>query len=148
MLRPGFGKAILGGFLGTVALTLMMKFVAPTMGVHMDIAHNLASMMHAPWAACMAAHFMIGTLVFPAIYTFLLYRILPGGPVAKGLIWGGILWFLLELMVMPMLGMGVFGSAGPGMKGAAAAMLAHLVYGAILGGVAGQAEATGRILTA
>jgi hypothetical protein len=147
-MRPGFGRAILGGLLGTVALTLMMKFVAPLMGVHMDIAQNLANMMHAPKAAGMLAHFMNGTLIFPAIYTFLLYRLLPGGPVVKGLIWGGILWFLLEIPVMPMLGMGVFGSAGPGVKGAAAAILAHLVYGAILGAVAGEAEAPQRVVTA
>lgn len=147
-MRPGVGRAILGGFMGTLALTLMMKFVAPMMGVQMDIAENLANMMHASWSAGMATHFMNGTLIFPAIYTFLLYRLLPGGPVAKGLIWGGILWLLLEIMVMPVLGMGVFGSAGPAMKGAAAAMLAHLVYGAILGGVAGQPEATRHVATA
>ena len=110
----------------------------------MDIAHDLAKMMHAPWAAGMAAHFMNGTLVFPAIFTFMLYRILPGAPVVKGLFWGGILWFMLEIAVMPMLGMGVFGSAGPGMKGAAAALLAHLVYGGIFGAVAGKALQTTR----
>lgn len=147
-MRPAFGKAILGGFLGTIALTFMMKFVAPLMGVHMDIAQNLANMMHVPWAAGMAVHFMNGTLIFPALYTFLLYRHLPGGPAVKGLIWGGILWFLLEVMVMPMLGMGVFGWEGPGAKGAAAALLAHLVYGAVLGGVGGEAEATRRVVTA
>lgn len=139
-MKSAFGKAILGGFLGTLALTLMMKFVAPLMGVHMDIAQNLANMMHAPWAAGMAAHFMNGTLIFPAVFSFPLYRVLPGTPITKGLVWGGILWFMLEIAVMPMLGMGIFGSSGPGMVGAVAALVAHLVYGAILGAVAGEAH--------
>lgn len=147
-MRPDFGRAVLGGFLGTIVLTLMMKFVAPMMGVHMDIAQNLANMMHAPWAAGMAAHFMNGTLIFPAIFAFLLYRILPGPPVVKGRIWGSILWFMLEIAVMPMLGKGVFGSAGPGMKSAVAALVAHLLYGGILGAVAGEARKTAQIATA
>ncbi len=48
---------------------------------------------------------------------------------------------MLEIAVMPMLGMGIFGSNGPGMKGAVAALLAHLVYGGILGAIAGAAAA-------
>ncbi len=31
-MRPQFGRAILGGFVGTVMLSLMMMFVAPMMG--------------------------------------------------------------------------------------------------------------------
>lgn len=137
-MKPIFGRALLGGFLGTAVLTMMMKFVAPLMGVHMDIAQNLANMMHATWAFGMVAHIMNGTLIFPAVFTFLLYRVLPGTSVTKGLIWGGILWLILEVAVMPMLGMGIFGSSGPGMAGATAALIAHLIYGGIVGAATGQ----------
>jgi len=129
------------GLIGTVMLTLMMMFVAPMMGVHMDIAKNLADMMGTGHAIGLAAHFMLGTIVFPAVYTFLLFRFLPGTPLVRGLIWGAALWAMLEIAVMPMLGMGIFGSNGPGMKGAVAALVAHLVYGGILGAIAGAAAA-------
>ena|ERR1035437_6903545 len=137
-MKPQFGRAVVGGLVGTIAMTLMMMFVAPMMGVHMDIAKSLAGMMGSSHAVGLAVHFLNGTIIFPAIFVFLLFRILPGAALVKGLIWGGILWAMLEILVMSMMGMGVFGSNGPGMKGAVAALLAHLVYGAFLGGIAGS----------
>ena len=47
----------------------------------------------------------------------------------------------MEVAVMPMLGAGVFGINGPGMMGAVAALMAHLVYGGLLGWIA-AGEAT------
>jgi len=46
---------------------------------------------------------------------------------------------MLEIVVMPMMGLGIFGSAGPGMTGAVAALLAHLMYGGLLGAIGGPA---------
>ena len=134
-MKPQFGRAVVGGLAGTIAMTLMMMFVAPMMGVHMDIAKSLAVMMGSSHAVGLVVHFLNGTIIFPAIFVFLLFGILPGNTVVKGLIWGAILWAMLEVLVMPMMGMGVFGSNGPGIKGAVAALLAHLVYGALLGGI-------------
>jgi NADH:ubiquinone oxidoreductase subunit 4 (subunit M) len=51
-----------------------------------------------------------------------------------------MLWFMLEIAVMPMLGMGIFGSSGPGIAGSVAALIAHLLYGAILRAIAGEAH--------
>ncbi|MEO6982991.1 MAG: DUF6789 family protein [Edaphobacter sp.] len=136
-MKSQFGRAVVGGLVGTIAMTLMMMFVAPMMGVHMDIAKGIAGMMGSSHAVGLAVHFLNGTIIFPAIFVFLLFRILPGSALVKGLVWGGILWAMLEILVMPMMGMGVFGSNGPGMKGALAALLSHLVYGALLGGIVG-----------
>jgi NADH:ubiquinone oxidoreductase subunit 4 (subunit M) len=47
---------------------------------------------------------------------------------------------MLEIAVMPMLGMGIFGSSGPGIAGSVAALIAHLLYGAILRAIAGEAH--------
>jgi len=134
-MKSQFGRAVVGGLAGTIAMTLMMMFVAPMMGVHMDIAKSLAAMMGSSHAVGLVVHFLNGTIIFPAIFVFLLFGILPGNAVVKGLIWGAILWAMLEVLIMPIIGMGVFGSNGPGMKGAVAALLAHLVYGALLGGI-------------
>ena len=141
-MNSQFGRAVVGGLAGTIAMTLMMMFVAPMMGVHMDIAKNLADMMGSPHAAGLAVHIFNGTVLFPAIFVFALLRFLPGTTLVKGLIWGGILWAMLEILVMPMMGMGILGSTGPGMKGAVAALLAHLVYGALLGWIVGSGTQT------
>ncbi len=141
-MKSQFGRAVVGGLAGTIAMTLMMMFVAPMMGVHMDIAKNLADMMGSPHAAGLAVHIFNGTVLFPAIFVFALLRFLPGTTLVKGLIWGGILWAMLEILVMPMMGMGILGSTGPGMKGAVAALLAHLVYGALLGWIVGSGTQT------
>jgi hypothetical protein len=129
------GKLILGGVAGTAAMTMMMMLIAPMMGVHMDIAASLA------WMVGMVIHLMMGILIYPLVYGILLRRYLPGSALVRGLIWGSIFWMMMELAVMPMIGAGVLGLNGPGMMGAVAALMAHLVYGGLLGWIA-AGEAT------
>lgn len=141
-MRPPFGKAVLGGLVGTLAMTVMMYWVGPLMGfMKMDIAQSLGSMTGIGWTGGLIAHFMLGTLIFPAIYVFLLYRPLPGTPIARGAIWGGILWLLAQLIVMPIMGGGVFSANMGGAVTAAGSLLGHLVYGGLLGGLAGGPRA-------
>ena len=87
----------------------------------------------------MMAHFVHGTLIFPLIYAFVLYRFLPGAPRLKGVLWGLILWLLAQVMVMPMMGGGFFSSNRGGMMAAAGSLMGHLIYGVALGGIAGHA---------
>ena len=95
-------RSVAGGFVGTVAMTAMMYFVSPMMtGMPMDIAALLGSMLGGSWAAGMAMHFMLGTLVFPAAYALVLYALLPGTPVVRGLLWGVALWLMAQLVVVP-----------------------------------------------
>ncbi|MBI4444176.1 MAG: hypothetical protein HY649_12495 [Acidobacteria bacterium] len=94
-MRPNIWRAILGGFVGILAITMMMYWVGPMMGMmKMDIAASLGSMLGISWALGTAMHFINGTIIFPLIYTYLLFRVLPGGPTVKGVEWGLILWFL------------------------------------------------------
>ena len=44
-MKPQFGRAVVGGLVGTFAMTLIMMLVAPMMGVYMDIAKSLSAMM-------------------------------------------------------------------------------------------------------
>ena len=150
-MKPNLTKAILGGLVGTVMMTMMMRFVAPLMLGHpMDIAGMLANMMGGVWAIGMAAHLMNGVVIFPLVYTFLVFRYLPGPPLLRGVIWGAVLWVVAEAMIMPMAGAGFFSSEIGGTKAAAAALMGHLAYGALLGYIAGTAvmeapeRATGR----
>lgn len=130
-----------GGLAGTLVMTAMMYFVAPMMmGMPMDIAAMLGSMLGGSWAAGMAMHFMLGTVVFPALYALVLYAKLPGAPAMRGALWGVALWLMAQLVVMPMMGGGLFSSQMGGMMAAVSSLLGHLVYGGLLGAIAGAPE--------
>jgi uncharacterized membrane protein YagU involved in acid resistance len=135
-MKPNIGRAVAGGFVGTLAMTLMMYLVAPMMGVKMDIAGGLAAMMGTSWALGLMMHFINGTVIFPLIYTFLLFRVLKGGAVAKGMEWGLMLWLAAQLVVMPMTGAGVFSSKMGGAMAVMGSLIGHVIYGALLGVVA------------
>jgi len=140
-MKPFVTKAILGGLAGTAVLTMMMYLVAPMMLGHaMDIAAMLGSMMGNSWALGMAAHWMNGVLIFPLLYAFLMYKLLPGPPVVRGAMWGVVLWLIAQSMLMPMMGAGFFSSAAGGMMAVVASLIGHILYGGILGKIAGSAE--------
>ncbi len=134
-------RAMIGGFVATLVMTAMMYFVAPMMGLNMDIAQMLGSVLGGSWAMGMLMHFILGTVVFPLIYVLVLYAWLPGGPVVKGAVWGVILWFLAQVVVMPMMGAGLFSMAMGGMMAAGGSLVGHLLYGTVLGAIAGPVEA-------
>ena len=140
---PTFSRAILGGVVGTAAMTAMMYFVAPMMGLHMDIAAMMGSMLGDSWAAGMVMHVLNGVVIFPAIYAFVLYDRLPGSAVMKGTTWGVVLWLMAQVVVMPMMGGGLFSSAMGGMMAAMGSLAGHVLYGGLLGAVAGSSAATG-----
>ena len=61
-MRPNLMRAITGGVLGTAVMTAMMYFVAPMMGLHMDIAQMLGSMLGNNWMTGMAMHVILWLL--------------------------------------------------------------------------------------
>ena len=136
-MRPNLVRSIVGGVVGTAVMTAMMYVVAPMMGLHMDIAEMLGSMLGNNWMAGMMMHVVNGAIIFPLIYVYLLYGWLPGGPIMKGTTWGVILWLLAQVLVMPMMGAGFFSMAMGGMMAAAGSLIGHLLYGSILGAIAG-----------
>jgi len=137
-MKPPVFKALLGGLVGTTAMTLMIYFVAPMMGVHMDIAAMLGGMLGG-WTMGMMMHFVLGVAIFPLAYSFLFSRV-PGCPAMRGVILGALLWLALQLMVMPLMGAGVFSSHAGGVAAAGASLGAHLVYGGLLGLIATAGE--------
>jgi hypothetical protein len=140
-MKPNLLKSMAGGLAGTVVMSMMMRFVAPMMLGHpMDIAAMLGNMMGGSYALGMAAHLMNGIVIFPLAYAFLAFRYLPGPPALRGMMFGAILWLIAEVMVMPMAGAGFFSSEIGGAKAVMAALMGHLVYGALLGAIAGTAE--------
>jgi hypothetical protein len=123
-----------------MAMTAMMYVVGPMMGLHMDIAAMLGSMLGGSWAAGMMMHVMNGTVIFPAIYAYALYVRLPGAAVIKGTTWGVALWLMAQVAVMPMMGGGLFSSEMGGMMAVMGSLIGHVLYGGLLGVIASAPE--------
>lgn len=137
-MKPEIKNAAYGGIAGTLVMTLMMMFMAPMLtGMPMDIAAMLGAMLGG-YTIGMAAHIMMGVIVFPLIYVYVIYERIPGSPLVKGLIWGIILWVMAAVIVMPMAGGGFLMSEIGGMMALVASLMGHLVYGGLLGLIAGE----------
>lgn len=126
-------RAVAGGLLATAVMTALM-LMAPVMGLPpMNIGAMLGSMMGGSLFLGWMAHFVIGTIL-AIIYAALFAPRLPGPGFVRGAVYGLVPWIVAQLVVMPMMGAGVFGgSFGAGFG----SLMGHAVYGAVLGGVYG-----------
>lgn len=136
-MKTTFFTVLKGGSIATAAMTVVM-LLAPMMGMpKMAIGNMLAGFMHLPVALGWVAHFLIG-IVIAGGYVVIVRAMLPGAAVMKGLIYSLIPFLLAQLMVMPMMGAGFFSSASSApMMMVIGSLIGHLVYGAVLGAVAG-----------
>jgi hypothetical protein len=140
-MRPNIARTVLGGFIATAIMTMLMFKMPPMMGMKpMDPGAMLGQFFGGSWWAGMIEHFLNGSLFFPLIYALLLYRVLPGHPVAKGAIWGMVLWFLSQAAFAPLVGGGFFSSQAGGMMAVVGSLINHLIYGGVLGWIAGPAR--------
>ncbi len=145
-------KLFLAGFAATAAMTVLM-YVAPMMGMpKMDIATMLGTMFLASpgpafWLG-MIIHLMMGTVLFPAVYRIALQPG-TGGGTGKGVLFGLLLWAAANFMVMPMMGAihpmvknGMMPAPGflmlnLGIMAPIGSLIGHLLYGVVLGKLAG-----------
>jgi uncharacterized membrane protein YagU involved in acid resistance len=156
-------KLFLAGFVATSAMTALM-YLAPMMGMpKMDIATMLGTMFVASPAAAlslgMLIHLMMGSVVFPVIYHSTLQPETRTGTV-RGLEFGLALWAVANLMVMPMMGAihpmvksGMMTAPGflmlhLGAMAPVGSFIGHLLYGALLGRLAGSKAARLQLRTA
>ncbi len=127
-------RAIVGGLIGTLAMTAVGLWIAPLMGLPpMNPADMLAGAMGGSMLLGWSGHLMIG-LVLALIYA-MVAPWLPGPPPVRGALYGLAPWILAMVAVIPMMGMPVFGGAA---EPAIGSLVGHLVYGAILGGIYGD----------
>jgi uncharacterized membrane protein YagU involved in acid resistance len=132
--------AVLGGMAGTVAMTALM-LVAPKMGLPpMSAGDMLGSVMGGSVALGWMAHFVIGVALALG-YGLLFAKRLPGRGFVRGATYAVLPWLAAQLVVMPMMGAGLFGSS---VLAAGGSLMGHLVYGSILGGTYGLQESTVR----
>jgi uncharacterized membrane protein YagU involved in acid resistance len=82
---------------------------------------------------------MIGIAILAIGYALVKDYLPKSSSLAKGLFYGGIVWLMAQLIVMPMMGAGFFSSHLPqGMMMAAGSLMGHLIYGGALGVVYGH----------
>lgn len=133
-MKTKIAQAIIGGLVGTAAMTMVM-FIAPLMGMpKMNPAAMLSMMMGLPLIVGWIMHFMIG-IIFTLLYVFLLLPVLKkvGSTFLKGLIFG-IAAFIVAQIAMPIIGAMLGGMPSP--EGnmiliAMGSIIGHLVFGVV-----------------
>jgi hypothetical protein len=123
MAQLNWTGIIVGGLVATAVMTVLM-LMAPAMGLPpMNIGAMLGSVMGGSLLLGWMAHFMIGT-VLAIIYGTLFVTRLPGPGFVRGALYGFVPWIVAQLVVMPMMGAGLFGgSFGAGFG----SLMGHLV---------------------
>ena len=129
-------RALVGGFVGTVLFTLLGQFIAPNViGQPMDVAALMAPMLGGSHTAGVIAHFVTGSVVFPLAYLVFGLRYLPGPAWLRGGIFLIPLYLVAMVVVMPILGQGLFFGSPPK---AMVALMGHVVFGLAMGAIIGK----------
>jgi uncharacterized membrane protein YagU involved in acid resistance len=140
--RPG--RAVFAGLAATVAMTALM-LMAPVMGLPpMNVGAMLGSVMGGSNAIGWAAHFMVGAILALG-FAVLFARRLPGPLLVRGMAYGVVPWLAAQLVVMPLMGAGLFSGSAAAALGS---LMGHLVYGAVLGAVYGAQGGRGTVAIA
>jgi uncharacterized membrane protein YagU involved in acid resistance len=134
-------SAIVGGLIATAIITLLALTGPVFSPSPMDLAAMVMSLVLSlasqPFILAFVIHLVSGSLIFPLIYVFLVYPRLMGPPWLRGLLFGTALWVLVQLIVLPMAGLGPLSSRAPSpVVAAGSSLLTHVLYGVILGSIA------------
>ena len=130
-------KAILAGIIGTIGMTLFMM-MGNMMGLQMNVPKMLASMFSGNMMIGWGMHFMVGTILAIGYEYFFIKIIKINNPLIRGAVYGILPWFAAQVMVMPMMsmmnGMSYFNGFFSGsLLMASASLMAHLVFGLVVG---------------
>ncbi len=99
----------------------------------MNPAEMLAGQMGGSAVMGWIAHFMIG-VIFAEVYAVVAGS-LPGPLVVRGALFALAPRLMAQVLVMPMMGMGLFSGA---MNLAMGSLIGHIVYGGVVGAVYGE----------
>ncbi len=136
-LKSHFTKNGIGyGLLGTLVMSLIMLI---GMGTGMSpipepipaaIAKEILGNPPKPliMGFAIVSHFAYGAFWGVVLFNWMETH----GTIWHGIGWGVMLWLIMELIVLPLLGWGAFGSAIT-LKIAVATLVLHLIYGGTLG---------------
>lgn len=130
-------RAAVAGVIGTVAMTLLF-FLEPLLGLpKMSEGGILSTVMSAAVAhfpvgfvGGWVVHFSVG-IALALIYAAVAANRLPGAPTLRGASYGAVVFLGAQLVVMPLVGAGIFSSGDPGRL--LGSLAGHLVYGGVVG---------------
>ena len=142
-------KGLLAGLAATVVLSLLMVLKA-MMGVmpQLDLPKMLAGMLGSPDMPIVGwiLHFAIGIVIY-GVAIAALDDSLPGSSrVGHGIMLGVIGWLVMMVVLMPMVGAGLFGM-NMGVMAPVMTLVLHLIFGAVLGWMYGKLVAPGNVLS-
>ena len=132
------GKGMLAGLAATVVLSALMVMKA-MVGVMpaLDLPKMIAGMMGSPDTPILGwgIHFMIGVVGYGIAINLFARRF--GSPTVSGMVIGAIGWLIMMVMLMPMVGVGLF-ALSMGMMAPVMTLVLHLIFGAVLGWTYGK----------
>ncbi|MCC5859671.1 MAG: hypothetical protein JJT90_16050 [Ectothiorhodospiraceae bacterium] len=137
------GRGLFAGFAATLVISALMimrleagfmTWFNPIEIMNLSAHQAVGTPNHT--AVGWGVHFIVGTAIWGGLFVALV-RVLPGTTYTrKGLLFGVLAWLLVMLTVFPMAGSGLFGM-GFGVIVPLSTLIAHLVFGAVLGSVYG-----------
>jgi len=147
---PHAARAVVGGLVG-VAVVLVLMFVGLYTGVLrfniMDVVASVSAFGEV--VPTNSANYVYGIIFFalwtivvvPLCYAYWGYSYLPGAPWMRGLLAGVAVWFLMQMLMMPLSGHGVFDFRGPYTAvEIIGQFILWAIYGIVLGVIAGPQE--------
>ncbi|HET9000930.1 MAG TPA: DUF6789 family protein [bacterium] len=145
-----FGRAMLAGLVATIIMSIVQA-MAPMMGLpRMDIAAMVGSMLGGSLVVGWIVHLMMGTILWAAVYAYIVEPSLGGAPWVRGLTYGFLLAIFVLIIGFPVVGAmfpsftpkpGFLGMGLGGAMGTMGVIIGHLVYGLVLGAIYGQPAA-------
>jgi len=134
-------RAAVAGLIATAVMTALL-LVEPSVGLPKIAIGQILSTSLGLASAHLSGgpvlgwiiHFIIGA-VLALLYAAVFEPRLPGGPLARGLIYGVLVFVAAQVVFMPLVGGGFF-SRGDGQL-LTGSLLGHLVYGGLTGWIYG-----------
>jgi len=135
-------RATIAGVLGTLAMT-MLFFLEPLLGLPKMAEGGILSTVMSASVANLPVGFVGGWIIHFAVgiglallYAVLAERRLPGPPILRGMLYGALVFVAAQVLLMPLVGSGIFSSGDPGRL--MGSLAGHLLYGAVVGWVVGR----------
>lgn len=128
-------RSMMAALVATIILSVLM-LMKGAFGImpELNLPQMMADAMGSPDAPLLGwtAHIMIGVVVYGAIMAALSTAFPGAGNVGQGVLSGIIGWLVMMVLVMPMLGAGLFG-VDYGFMSPIVMLMLHLVFGGVLG---------------
>jgi len=135
-------RAVAAGVVGTAVMTVLLLW-APLVGLpKLAIGELLSTFLAVSVvvfrvgpAGGWVIHGLVG-IALALLYAGIFAKLLPGGPVMRGVLYGFLVFVVAQLVFMPAVGAGVFSRGDVSMI--VGSLIGHLVYGGLVGGIYGE----------